>query len=131
MRLVILALTICLLLFSCEGKQGPMGPQGLQGEQGLAGPQGIPGADGEDGAAITYVIGTVSISDYNGDYVEIESAAINAGNIIQIYMTPDSEQYSWIIIDVFEVIPGGVGIYDPDVILMGWEYMVMIIENNS
>ena len=43
-----------LLLFGCDGKEGPKGeagPAGPQGEQGAAGPKGESGAKGEPGPA--------------------------------------------------------------------------------
>jgi len=123
MKRVLLAAMLSLIMFACEGKQGPMGPQG---EQGI---QGIPGTAGNDGAVITYVVGVVSIGDYDGAWIEFYNTNFQEDAITQVYISPDADNYAWEFLGEFQMANGVLYIYDPSVYLMGFDYMVMIIEN--
>ncbi|MCD6160819.1 MAG: collagen-like protein [candidate division Zixibacteria bacterium] len=128
MKRVLLAVMLCLIMFACEGKQGPVGPQGMQGEQG---PQGIPGTDGDDGAVITYVVGVVSVGDYNGNCIDLYNTNFQEDAITQVYISPDAGPYAWGFLSEFQMGNGVLYIYDPYGDYMGWDYMVMVIENSQ
>jgi hypothetical protein len=112
-----------LFVFACEGDQGPMGPPGPQGEQGPPGPAG------EDGAVIIYEYGTVSIGDYSGSYVVIESGFLEETDVVQLYFSPDPDVWTWLMWPLIEITDGTVYAYDPDVDLLGMDYMLKIIKN--
>lgn len=120
MKRVWLVGLVALILFACEGKQGPMGPEG---------PAGPPGPAGEDGATIIYDYGTVSIGDYSGSYVVIDSDFLEETDVVQIYFSPDPDIWSWAMWPLFEITDGTIYVYDPDVALLGFDYMLKIIKN--
>jgi hypothetical protein len=106
MKRLLFAPMIVLLLFACEGKQGPMGPPG---------------------AGITYIYGDISANDYYGSYIEINHTAIDEDAVTQFYVTPNFGDYGWLNIGQFEMADDWIYIYDPDRDLSGWEYMIMIV----
>jgi hypothetical protein len=114
MRKVASVLALCLLLLACKGKQGPMGP---------AGPQGPPGA------AITCVTGIITVTKYEGGFLVLVDEAISPEEFIQVFVTPDSDEWAWLLIESFQVLEGALAIYDPARDFMGYEYMILIIEN--
>ena len=120
MKGVITLLVAALMLLSCEGKQGPVGPEG---------PAGPAGPAGEDGATIIYEYGTVSIGDYNSGYIIIDSDFLEETDVVQIYFSPDPDVWTWAMWPLFEITDGTIYVYDPDVDLLGYDYMLKLIKD--
>ena len=107
---------IALLTFACEGKQGPVGPQG---------------ADGESGATIVYESGVIVIADYESSYIVIYTAYIDETDVVQVYLSPDQDVYSWLCISEIEITDGRVFIFDSGFEYLGYDYMVKIIKSSG
>jgi hypothetical protein len=115
-RLAVILLP-AMVIMACEGKQGPMGPQGPQGPSG---------------APILYYNGHISAQDYDPyGYVQIEHYLIEEQDVIQVYLSPDPDYYTWMFMPLYEITDGTIYLYDPDHTFEGWEYMVMIIKNSE
>jgi hypothetical protein len=108
------------ILFACEGKEGPMGPEG---------PAGPPGPPGEDGATIIYEYGVISAGDYSGGYIGIDSDYLEETDVVQFYVSPDPDFYTWAMWPLIEITDGTIYAYDPDINLVGFDYMLKIIKS--
>ena len=117
MKRVINALLVILLLLACEGKQGPMGPPGPEGPEGPS------------GAAITFIYGVISSSLYDQGWIDIEQWQINDEDIIQVYLSPDSQLYTWGLLGSFMLDENHIYIYDPDQDFLLFDYMIKIIHD--
>ncbi len=122
---------IALLTFACEGKQGPVGPSGSDGEQGQQGEQGPEGPPGESGPIMIYVSGAIVIADYESSYIVIYTASIDETDVVQVYLSPDQDVYSWLCISEIEITDGRVFIFDPGFAYLSWDYMVKIIKSSG
>lgn len=119
MRNPIILIALGLLMMACEGKQGPVGPQGPVGEEGPS------------GAPILYFRGSISAQDYEGPYIRIDHYIIEDRDVIQVYLSPDEERYTWLFMPYFELTDGIVYIYDPDQDFLHWDFMLMIIKDSN
>ncbi len=119
MRNPMIMIVLGLLIMACEGKQGPVGPQGP------------PGPEGPSGTPILYFRGSISAQDYEGPYIRIDHYIIEETDVIQVYLTPDQDAYTWLFMPYFELTDGIVYIYDPDQDFLYWEYMLMIIKDSD
>lgn len=119
MRNPIIIFALGLLTVACEGKQGPMGPQGP------------PGPEGPSGTPILYFRGSISTQDYEEAYIRIDHYIIEDRDVIQVYLTPDEETYTWMFMPYFEITDGIVYIYDPNQDFLYWDFMLMIIKDSD
>ncbi|MEE9552813.1 MAG: hypothetical protein V3W18_00840 [candidate division Zixibacteria bacterium] len=111
---------LVLLIFACEGKQGPIGPQGPAGPEGSS------------GAPILYYDGLISAQTYDQyGYINIEHYLITDEDVVQVYFSPNPNVYTWLSIPLFELTDGGIYVYDPDHTFEDWQYLIMIIKDND
>ncbi len=133
-RSIILALLLALVSLGCEGDTGPAGPAGetgADGPQGPTGPTGPTGPPGEDGAVIIHVYGTISISDYQGNLINILSSYISDTDVVQLWMSSDPALWAYQFIEDVQLTNGRVYVYDPLQDYLGWEYVLMIIKDSG
>ena len=119
MKRAIVLIVLGALVFACEGKRGPMGPEGP------------PGPEGPSGAPIIYFRGSISSQDYEGDYIKIDHYMIEDRDVIQVYLSPDEERYTWMFMPYYELTDGIVYIWDPDRDFLYWDFMLMIIKDSD
>lgn len=116
-RFIIILALPAILLLACEGKQGPIGPQGPQGPSGST------------GDLVHTISGTVSNSQYSGNYINIYTSYAHTYSIIQVCVNQDPNVWAWRQIDQIWIIEGRIGIYDPNRDFVGWDYLINIVEN--
>lgn len=119
MKRAIALIVLGVLVFACEGKRGPMGPEGPAGPEGPS------------GAPIIYFRGSVSSQDYEGDYIKIDHYMIEETDVIQVYLSPDEERYTWMFMPLYELTDGIVYVWDPDQDFLYWDFMLMIIKDSD
>ena len=132
MKYLILVLITLSLFVSCTGEQGPMGPTGPpgpQGEQGEEGPQGLPGVDG----TVEYIVLTgvitsdMYVTNNLGDFwVEINNSQLEEDHLTQLYISSDIDTYYFWNISEWQISDGVIYIYDVDMDLIGYDYMILI-----
>jgi hypothetical protein len=113
MRRLLLVPFVCLLLFACEGKQGPMGPEG------------------PSGATIVYLYGNVGPNNYDGNFIGVYNTSIEDDAFVQVCLSPDLDEMGWLNCSDYDVMNDWVYIYDPDQYFLGWEYMIMMVNNTA
>jgi hypothetical protein len=116
MKRVVCILGIAMLLFACEGDQGPVGPQG---------------PPGPSGAAITYIYGVIGTGDYSGAFIQIDHYAIDEDAVTQFYVSQNSDDYAWVFIEDFQLTEDRIYVYDPSRDYLGFDYMIMIVYDSG
>lgn len=127
-KLTMILMLLAIAVFACEGPVGPPGDQGIQGDQGIPGEDGAPG---QDGAVIITVYGSISNSNYDGDWMEISSSYVGEEDVIQLYVSPDSELWAWRHVEGLQVTNSAVAFYDPGRDYLGYDFLLKIIKDQS
>lgn len=127
MKFIIPILITCFILFGCEGQEGQQGPVGPQGQQGLPGQDG---EDGQPGVNIIPITGIISNSNYfnHPDYGEIRDYRIDEGDVVQLYFSPDPNEYAWAFYWNYYVGLCWIRFTDSDQDALGWHYLILLIK---
>ncbi len=127
-RILIAIMVLAFSGLACQGDVGPIGPAGQDGAEGATGP---PGQPGEDGAVIISIYGSISNSDYENNFIYIESSYISDDDVVQLWMSSDAETWAYQFIEETYLTNGRVAVYDPYEEYLGWDYIVKIIKNQG